>query len=313
MTRIGVALSALFLAVACANAAPVASPVSVSPPGSTSDAPTSGATNAAVLATPTTSAEPTNAAYAVCQANVDNIQLVHVASGTPTVAAAYRVTGNQMTDYFEATFNHGTMSNGADWWNSATAIVEMCVYDGDFYAMTPGPSGHDTNATRILVVVDDSGAFPWGFCFSNMTSCAIGIGDPAKIVTQSPSPPSSTLFPSGSEAPSPASIVISCQPYGYSPAPASLSLFPGPKSQTEAELIATDFYRTCQDPEKTIDALSTSATWEIGSPTGPNAGKRVWDVKVDAQISEPSGASYGSHFWIEVNAATGIPTLIAYG
>jgi hypothetical protein len=122
-----------------------------------------------------------------------------------------------------------------------------------------------------------------------------------------------TIFPMGSEAPSPLAIVISCQPYGYSPAPASLSVYPGPKTQTEAVSIATDFYTACEDPSKKIDNLSTSATWETGSPTGPNAGQRVWDVKVDAEITEPSGASYGSHFWIEVNASTGIPTLIAYG
>jgi hypothetical protein len=39
----------------------------------------------------------------------------------------------------------------------------------------------------------------------------------------------------------------------------------------------------------------------------------VWIVKVQATVPTPPEGSYESHFWIEVNQAPGVPTLIAYG
>jgi hypothetical protein len=48
-------------------------------------------------------------------------------------------------------------------------------------------------------------------------------------------------------------------------------------------------------------------------PTGPNAGEAVWLVQVDATITEPGGTSYESHLVIEVNQATGVPTVIGIG
>ena len=122
-----------------------------------------------------------NAAYTACSGIVDNIPMVSVRSGEPTIAAAYEVTGEQMTNYFVVELDHGEMSNGADWWNSKTKTVDMCVFDGDFEAQTPGPPGHDTNATRVLVVIDGSDAFSWAFCFRSQTSCGIPTTDPASL------------------------------------------------------------------------------------------------------------------------------------
>lgn len=122
-----------------------------------------------------------NAAHTTCSGVLRSIPMVSVRSGEPAVAAAYEVTGEQMTNYFVVQLNHGGISNGADWWNSPTKTVDMCAFDGDFQTETPGPPGHDTNATRVLVVVDGSDVFPWAFCFSNQTSCGIPTADPATL------------------------------------------------------------------------------------------------------------------------------------
>lgn len=142
--------------------------------------PTSVATLSETVLRPTLGHSP-NQAYSACSAIIDSIPMVRVQSGKATVAAAYEVTGKQMSRYFIVALDHSDMSNGADWWNSATKIVDMCVFDGDFETQTPGPPGHDTNATRVLVVIDGSDAFPWAFCFSNMSSCGIPTTDPATI------------------------------------------------------------------------------------------------------------------------------------
>jgi hypothetical protein len=133
------------------------------------------------------SATPSDAAIAACSAIIDNIPMVKVRSGKVTIAAAYEVTGEQLTRYFITVLNHGEMSNGSDWWNQAANVVDLCIFDGDFDTQTPGPPGHDTTAVRVLVVIDGSGAFSWAFCFSD--PCGIAITDPATI------PASSTLRP----------------------------------------------------------------------------------------------------------------------
>ena len=122
-----------------------------------------------------------NAAYTACSGIMGSIPMVTMRSGQPSIAAAYEVTGEQLTDYFVVVLNHGHMSNGADWWNDPTQTVEMCVLDGDFETQTPGPPGHDTNATRVLVVIDDGDAFSWAFCFSSQPSCGIATTDPASL------------------------------------------------------------------------------------------------------------------------------------
>jgi hypothetical protein len=116
-----------------------------------------------------------------------------------------------------------------------------------------------------------------------------------------------TSGPSGSP------VAISCQPYGYTPAPISLSFPPGPVTASAAEQTAVALFRSCQGPSS-VTALTSSSKASTGLKTGPNAGQAVWLVQVDATITEASpGASYGSHFLIEVNQTTGVPTVIAYG
>ena len=157
--------------------------------------------------TPPVSAPPSpsptsNPGLAACAAIIGNIPMVKVKTGAPTIAAAYEVTGEQMTRYFDAVLNQGG-NNGADWWNSPTKTVDMCVFDGDFEAETPGLPGDDTNATRVLVVSDSSDTMSWAFCFSSQSSCEISLADPATFgatpsvaLTFSP-PPSSSAATDG--------------------------------------------------------------------------------------------------------------------
>ena len=49
-----------------------------------------------------------------------------------------------------------------------------------------------------------------------------------------------------------------------------------------------------------------------GEPSGPNSGRAVWLVQVDT-TEAVKGGTYQAHYWIEVNEASGVPTLVAYG
>jgi hypothetical protein len=112
----------------------------------------------------------------------------------------------------------------------------------------------------------------------------------------------------------PASDVISCQPFGYTPAPIAFSFPPGPVAASEAELTAVALFRACQLP--TVRDVTFSSRAATGTRAGPNDGQGVWLVEVSATVPVPSaegGGSYQSHVLIEVNQATGIPTVIAYG
>lgn len=118
-------------------------------------------------------------AEVACSAILDNIPLVIVKSGRATLAAAFEVTGAQLTSYFVKTLNADpTQTNGSDWWDQPTKLVDMCLYDGDFRTMTPGPSGHDTSATRVLVVISDGDAQFWA---STLNNAAIPATDPATM------------------------------------------------------------------------------------------------------------------------------------
>jgi len=119
--------------------------------------------------------------------------------------------------------------------------------------------------------------------------------------------------PTTTSAASSAGEASSCQPLGHSPSPIAFTFVPGPVSAAVAENISAALYRACQDPNKTIKDLTSTSHEGSGSPSGPNAGQPVWLVQVDAQVVESSGASYGSHFLIEVNQATGAPTVISNG
>jgi hypothetical protein len=146
-------------------------------------------TSKAATAPPTTA--PTDAATAACAAIIDNIPLVRVRSGQATIAAAYEVTGEQMTRYFITALHHSDMSNGADWWHDPSRLVDMCVFEGDFITMTPGPSpsGDITptgnvgpTVTRVLVVIDNGNAEYW--------ASGVPLTDPASIPAATSGSPS---------------------------------------------------------------------------------------------------------------------------
>ena len=105
---------------------------------------------------------------------------------------------------------------------------------------------------------------------------------------------------------------ISCQPYGYTPAPVAFSFASGPVTAAQAEETGVRLFRACELPG--VRDLTSSTEPGTGRGGGPNAGQAVWIVKVDATVTDRAArATYQSHFWIEVNRATGAPTLIAYG
>jgi hypothetical protein len=106
---------------------------------------------------------------------------------------------------------------------------------------------------------------------------------------------------------------ISCQPYGYTPAPIAFSFQSGPVTASVAEATAVAFFRACHDTSPTITDVRWTSEAATGSRGGPNNGQAVWIVKVQATVPTPPEGSYESHSWIEVNQATGVPTLIAYG
>lgn len=82
--------------------------------------------------------------------------------------------------------------------------------------------------------------------------------------------------------------------------------------QATAEQIAVDLFRSCEQGA-TITELIASETQGPGH--GPNAGRRVWYVRVSARIAPPTnpGQVYDAHFVIEVDPATGIPTVTGQG
>jgi hypothetical protein len=116
-----------------------------------------------------------------------------------------------------------------------------------------------------------------------------------------------TSTPSG-----PSAATISCQPYGYTPQPIPFSFAPGPVTSAVAEQTALAFVRSCMQPY-TISANVTTKS-ATGQQSGPNAGQPVWLVQIDGPVTNASPAlPYELHYWIEINQATGFPTLVAYG
>jgi hypothetical protein len=119
------------------------------------------------------------AAEDACSSILHSIPIVIVRSGKPTVAGAFDVTGEQLTKYFVSTFDaNAEQSNGSDWWNDPTERVVMCLYDGDFGTTTPGPEGHNTSATRVLVVISQGKPEFWASTLDKATIPAV---DPATM------------------------------------------------------------------------------------------------------------------------------------
>lgn len=124
--------------------------------------------------------------------------------------------------------------------------------------------------------------------------------------------PLAILLGCSSTPPAPTAVTISCQPYGYTPQPIPFSFAPGPVTSAMAEQTALAFVGSCMQPY-TISAtvISKAAT---GQPSGPNAGQPVWLVQIDGPVTNASPPlGYELHYMIEVNQATGFPTLVAYG
>jgi len=111
---------------------------------------------------------------------------------------------------------------------------------------------------------------------------------------------------------------ISCQPYGYSPVLITFAYTAGPATATAAEQTAVDMLRSCAaTPDEngmtiTITDLTSSVKAATGGPMSPSAGEPVWEVQIDT-TEAAKGEPYPAHYWVEVNQATGVPTLIAYG
>lgn len=167
------ALVAVLLVSGCAfGAQSTAEPPSPSVPAAT----------ARPSSSPDITVEPTlaNRAVAACSAILDNIPSVIVESGQATVAAAYEVTGEQLTKYFVKTLDaNPNQSNGSAWWNHPTKRVDMCLFDGDFTTMTPGPPGADKSAPRVLVVISDGDAEFWALAREDPN--ALPAVDPATL------------------------------------------------------------------------------------------------------------------------------------
>ena len=112
---------------------------------------------------------------------------------------------------------------------------------------------------------------------------------------------------------------VSCQPFGYEPVLITFAFPTGPATAVGAEQTAVVMLRACAaTPDEsgvsvTITALTSTVNGGMGGPKSPNAGQAVWEVKIDTMESVKGGDAYPAHYWIEVNQATGIPTLIAYG
>jgi len=117
---------------------------------------------------------------------------------------------------------------------------------------------------------------------------------------------------------SPAPAQVSCQPYGYSPAPIAFSYPAGPTTAASAEQTAVAMIRSCAatPDESSITVAITDLTSIVSSGTGeragPNAGQAVWLVQIDT-TEDAGGSPYPAHYWVEVNKSTGVPTLVAYG
>jgi hypothetical protein len=113
-------------------------------------------------------------------------------------------------------------------------------------------------------------------------------------------------------------VQVSCQPYGYNPVPIAFSFAAGLATAASAEQTAVALIRSCAaTPDAssitiTITDLTSNVRDGTGEPGGPSAGQAVWLVQIDT-TEAVKGVPYQAHYLVEVNQATGVPTLVAYG
>lgn len=126
-------------------------------------------------------------AFTQCSAIIGDIPRVAVRSGIATLAAAYDVTGAELANYLETSFaqNAPGWSISSSWRDQPAATLSMCIFDGDFSTMTPGPPGHDTSAVRVLVVIAGTGPQLWRI---TRQAGAIPTNDPALMPMPSDGP-----------------------------------------------------------------------------------------------------------------------------
>lgn len=93
---------------------------------------------------------------------LEDVPDAELRSGTATLAVAYDVTGIQLAAYMEMVDDIGGVGGvPSTWRDQPDKDIRMCLFDGDFNTLTPGPPGHDTSAVRVLVLVADGQADLW--------------------------------------------------------------------------------------------------------------------------------------------------------
>jgi hypothetical protein len=81
----------------------------------------------------------------------------------------------------------------------------------------------------------------------------------------------------------------------------------------QARSIAVGVFEQRHAVGEVISDVTSSVALTPGVETGPNAGRQVWTVKVDGRITDANEQSYISHFWIEVDTQSGVPSVIGTG
>lgn len=120
------------------------------------------------------------AATAACSALLDDVPSTQVNSGKATLAAAYAVNGEQLASYLEQMHEaNGVGGSASTWRDKPTQRLNMCIFDGDFTTLTPGPPGHDTSASRVLVLIVDGQADLWAIALEDQS--AVPTTDPATL------------------------------------------------------------------------------------------------------------------------------------
>ena len=151
------AIASLVIAAGCGTVASSTPLVSQAGPtvaarSSPETAPTEGADSSAA-----------RRATAACSAILGDIPMVTSESAkTATLAAAYEVTGDQLLTYLEnARGQSGYGEPLTTWQRQPNKVVNMCLFDGEFETMTPGPPEADRSAVRVLVLIADGDALLW--------------------------------------------------------------------------------------------------------------------------------------------------------
>jgi hypothetical protein len=130
---------------------------------------------------PTTPSSTSPAATAACSALLGDVPSAPVKSGKATLAAAWDVTGNQLAAYMEHIDEiNGGGPNNSIWREKPNKQLTVCIFDGDFETMTPGPPGHDTSSPRVLIVIEDGLADLWAMARQD-ASLGLPLTDPATL------------------------------------------------------------------------------------------------------------------------------------